>query len=62
MIINEQLIHLNLEASTKDEVIRSMAELMETTGRLSDRKEYEAAVMERASGPSTSTKQPSSGS
>jgi PTS system fructose-specific IIA component len=47
MIINESLINLNIKNATKEEVIRELAELANTEGRLEDIETYVKAVLHR---------------
>lgn len=46
-LINERLISLDIKASSKEEVIKELIDLLESEGRLKDRKAYEQAVFER---------------
>lgn len=52
-IIDINLIDLNLNCISREEVIESMAELMDRSGRLNDKEEYIKVVLERESLTST---------
>lgn len=46
-LLSTDLIRMNLRASTKDEVIRELAEVLDRAGKLNSLEEYIAAVYER---------------
>jgi len=49
MLINENLICLNLEASNQEEALYKMAEIAKEEGRISDVRTYVEAVLHRES-------------
>lgn len=53
MLINEALIDLNVAMTTKEEVIRHLAELAKQEGRVSDLEKYISAVLHRETEYST---------
>ena len=46
-LLNENLIHLDLKATTKTEAIREMAEVMSRSKKIFDREEFLSALLER---------------
>jgi len=47
MLINENLIDMNLEAETKEDVITKLAEMAYKEGRINDVDAYVQAVLKR---------------
>ncbi|MDK2902204.1 MAG: fructose system component [Clostridiales bacterium] len=54
MLINENLIDMNLEANTKEEVIKKLAQMAYKEGRVNDIDRYIEAVLKREAEYSTS--------
>lgn len=52
-LISKEIILLDAEASTKEEIINIVSDAMEKDGRLSDKKEYISDVLKREAGSST---------
>ena len=52
-LINENLVLFDVEAETREDVIRCIAERMDSEGRLADKQGYVDAVLKRESSSST---------